>query len=112
MLIATLQSRGDGATPTWYSECPEDWNLHDSVLFWMPLPDPPRNMDYSVKAAEEALEKAMSDAKIKVEVYINATVRHLGLGLKHISQLPQIGALNVNDAVETIEVNNQNTNHQ
>jgi hypothetical protein len=48
----------------------------------------PTNLAYTVRSAEEALEKATSDAKIEVEAFVNATAQRLGLS--HISQLGQI----------------------
>lgn len=39
----------------------------------------PVNLAYSVESAEEALEKATSDAKIEVESYIHQTAMRLGL---------------------------------
>lgn len=48
----------------------------------------PSNMEFVVGSAEEALEKATSDAKIEVEAYIAATAQRIGLN--HISQLGQI----------------------
>ena len=48
----------------------------------------PSNMEFVVSSAEEALEKATSDAKIEVEAYIAATAQRIGLN--HISQLGQI----------------------
>jgi hypothetical protein len=48
----------------------------------------PPNMAYVVSSAEEALEKATSDAKIEVEAYIAATAQRIGL--THIKQLGQI----------------------
>lgn len=48
----------------------------------------PSNMEFVVSSAEEALERATSDAKIEVEAYIAATAQRIGLN--HISQLGQI----------------------
>lgn len=48
----------------------------------------PGNLEYSVKAAEVALEKATSDAKIEVESYIQMTAHRLGLD--SISKLAQL----------------------
>ena len=48
----------------------------------------PSNMAFVVGSAEEALEKATSDAKIEVEAYIAATAQRIGLS--HIRQLGQI----------------------
>lgn len=39
----------------------------------------PSNMAFAVKSAEEALEKATSDAKIEVESYVQMTAHRLGL---------------------------------
>jgi len=39
----------------------------------------PANMSFVIEQAEEALEKATTDAKIEVEAYINATAKKLGL---------------------------------
>lgn len=43
------------------------------------------SMEFVVKSAEEALEKATHDAKIEVEAYIDASARRIGL--ESISQL-------------------------
>lgn len=48
----------------------------------------PSNLSYAVKSAEEALEKATSDAKIEVESYVQMTANRLGL--RTISELAQI----------------------
>jgi len=48
----------------------------------------PGNLEYSVKAAEVALEKATSDAKIEVESYSQMTAHRLGLD--SISKLAQL----------------------
>ena len=48
----------------------------------------PSNMEFAVKSAEEALEKATSDAKIEVESYVQMTAQRLGL--KSISDLAQL----------------------
>jgi|GEM_PF-1119597 len=48
----------------------------------------PGTMEFVVKSAEEALEKATSDAKIEVESYIAMSAQRIGL--KHISQLAQL----------------------
>lgn len=49
----------------------------------------PGNLAFAVESAEEALEKATSDAKIEVEAYITTTAQRLGL--QSISQLAQLG---------------------
>ena len=43
MLVATLEKWDDELKPTWYSSCSERWNLYNSVLFWTPLPNPPKD---------------------------------------------------------------------
>ena len=43
MLIATLEQGEEDTFPNWYVVPSEDCCLHDSVLFWMPLPKPPRD---------------------------------------------------------------------
>jgi len=48
----------------------------------------PSNMAFAVRSAEEALEKATSDAKIEVESYVQMTAQRLGL--KHINELVQL----------------------
>jgi len=48
----------------------------------------PGTMEFVVKSAEQALEKATHDAKIEVEAYIDTTARRLGLD--SIAQLAQI----------------------
>lgn len=45
----------------------------------------PGTLSFVVESAEEALEKATSDAKIEIETYIQMTAQRLGL--KHISEL-------------------------
>lgn len=45
-------------------------------------------MAFAVQSAEEALEKATSDAKIEVESYVQMTAQRLGL--KHINELAQL----------------------
>jgi hypothetical protein len=45
----------------------------------------PENLSYTVASAEDALEKATSDAKIEVEAFISTAAQRLGL--EHISQL-------------------------
>ena len=42
-LVATLEQYDYDPTPIWYSNCSEHWNLHDTVKFWMPLPNPPKD---------------------------------------------------------------------
>lgn len=48
----------------------------------------PGTMEFVVKSAEEALEKATSDAKIEVETYMGMAAQRIGL--KHISELAQL----------------------
>ena len=48
----------------------------------------PGSMEFVVKSAEEALEKATSDAKIEVESYIQASAKRIGLS--RIADLAQI----------------------
>ena len=48
----------------------------------------PGSLDFVVKSAEEALEKATSDAKIEVEAYIGSVAQRIGL--KSINQLAQL----------------------
>lgn len=48
----------------------------------------PGTMEYVVNSAEEALEKATSDAKIEVESFIHMSAKRIGL--KHINELAQI----------------------
>jgi hypothetical protein len=48
----------------------------------------PANLEYAVKSAEEALDKATSDAKIEVESYISVTAQRLGL--EQISDLKSL----------------------
>lgn len=48
----------------------------------------PGNLEYAVKSAEVALEKATSDAKIEVESYIQMSAHRIGL--KSISDLARI----------------------
>jgi len=43
MLVATLEMWDEDDFPAWYSGCSEHWNLHDTVKFWMPLPNPPKD---------------------------------------------------------------------
>ena len=43
MIVATLEQAQDDSMPKWYSSCSEHWCLYDSVLFWMPLPKPPKD---------------------------------------------------------------------
>jgi len=42
-LVATLEQWDDDSAPTWRSSCSEHWNLYDTVKFWMPLPNPPKD---------------------------------------------------------------------
>lgn len=48
----------------------------------------PGTMEYVVKSAEEALEKATSDAKIEVESFVHMTAQRLGL--KSVNDLAQL----------------------
>lgn len=48
----------------------------------------PGSMEFVVKSAEEALEKATSDAKIEVESFVQATAQRLGL--RQISDLARL----------------------
>lgn len=48
----------------------------------------PSNLSYAVKSAEEALEKATSDARIEIESYVQMTANRLGL--QSISELARI----------------------
>lgn len=48
----------------------------------------PGTMQYVVKSAEEALEKATADAKIEVESYIAMSAKRIGLN--HIGELAQL----------------------
>jgi hypothetical protein len=48
----------------------------------------PVNLEFAVKSAEEALEKATSDAKIEVEAFVGMTAQRLGL--QNIQQLAQL----------------------
>ena len=48
----------------------------------------PGTMEFVVKSAEEALEKATSDAKIEVESYVAMTAQRLGL--KNINDLARL----------------------
>lgn len=50
----------------------------------------PSNMEYTVSSAEEALEKAVSDAKIEIESYVAVTTQRLGI--KSLEQLGQIAS--------------------
>lgn len=50
----------------------------------------PANLEFTVKSAEVALEKATSDAKIEVESYIQMTANRIGL--KSIADLSSIEA--------------------
>lgn len=43
MLVATLEMLDEDDFPAWYSGCSEHWNLHDTVKFWMPLPNTPKD---------------------------------------------------------------------
>ena len=49
----------------------------------------PGNLEFVVSSAEEALEKATTDAKIEVEAFIGAKAKQLGL--ESIQQLAQLG---------------------
>lgn len=49
----------------------------------------PGNLEFAVKSAEEALEKATSDAKIEVESFIQMSANRIGL--KSIADLARIG---------------------
>jgi hypothetical protein len=48
----------------------------------------PSSLEFAIKSAEEALEKAASDAKIEVESYVQMTASRLGL--KSIADLARI----------------------
>mgnify|MGYP001160653848 FL=1 len=43
ILVAMLEKWDEDDFPAWYSGCSEHWNLHDTVKFWMPLPNPPKD---------------------------------------------------------------------
>ena len=58
----------------------------------------PGTMEFVVRSAEDALEKATSDAKIEVEAYISASARKLGLN--HIGQLAEMQRASMNLQLE------------
>lgn len=61
----------------------------------------PSNLSYAVKSAEEALEKATSDARIEIESYVQMTANRLGL--QSISELARIEEKHVKEEYTGVE---------